>query len=234
MKKYVSLLIAVCVLSLCLSACGTEEPKGGMDPQETAQAEPTETVTAITEPPDTALEPYLTMDHYLLYRLPDSLAEGEHHWDQASLGGNVFLWKETGESEAKQAGEYTPIGWNAYGGVEVYYRLGCTFQDGRLTDVLLPWNHSMGLDKAEPVDGCDAPAVIIPIDHDLYTAPQIREYDLTAEEAVSEMWYVFFSREDSDIGYAVFLNRAYFSREDTIALAQSVRFKDGAFNIDVQ
>lgn len=242
MKKYVSLLIAACILSLCLSACGTAAPKDEIVPTETAppETEPAETVQpaptapAGTVPPDTVLEPYLTMDHYLTYVLPGTLTEGSYHLDQGYLGGNVFRLKETGESEAKRAGEYTPVGWNAYGGVEVYYRLECTFEDGRLTGVLLPWNHSMDLDNAEPVEGCDAPAVIIPVSHDLYTAPQMDEYGLSAEEATSEMWYVFFAREDSDIGYAVFLNRDYFSKQDTVALARSVRFKDGAFHIDVQ
>jgi|GEM_PF-6501584 len=235
MKRYVFILLAATVLMLTLSACvSPPESTDETEPVETATAEPTATAPAVTRPPEKVLEPYLTMDHYLLYKLPDTLAEGEHHWDQAFLGGNVFRWRETGELQVKKAGEYSPNEWNAYGGVEIFYRLECTFEDGRLTNVLLPWNHSIDVAKAEPVDGCNAPAVIIPIDHDLYTAPQIEEKGLTPEEYTSEMWYVFFAKEDSDIGYAVFLNRAYFSKEDTIRFARSVWFKDGAFNIDVR
>jgi len=48
------------------------------------------------------------------------------------------------------------------------------------------------------------------------------------------MWYVFFAKENSDISYAIFLNADYFSKEDTISLAQSVIFKDNAFNIEIK
>lgn len=241
MKKSTAILIVICVFLPGFCACGNMQQKDGAELSETVP-KPTETVQEEAGPPETngkrpqkkALEPYLTMDHYLTYALPDSVTDGNYNMEQGYLGGNVFCLKETGESEAKQAGEYTPIGWNAYGGVEIYYRLNCTFEDGYLTDVLLPWNHSVNLAEAESVDGCDAPAVIIPINHDLYTAPQAEEYGLSAEESSCAMWYVFFAREDSDIGYAVFLNREYFSREDAIALARSVRFKDGAFDISVR
>lgn len=135
---------------------------------------------------------------------------------------------------AEKASTSTPYGWNSYGGFEMYYKLNCKFDNGQLTDVSLPWNHSMYLSKAQPVDRCEVSAVIVQVSHDLYTASEIDAKDIGNDKLTSTMWYVFFAKENSDISYAIFLNADYFSKEDTISLAQSVIFKDNAFNIEIK
>ena len=41
----------------------------------------------------------------------------------------------------------------------------------------------------------------------------------------SNYWHVFFSEEDDENVYTLFLNQKYFTKEDVIELARSVRFK---------
>ena len=175
-----------------------------------------------------------SLNQYITYNLPDTLINGSHNRELGYLGGNLFCLKDTGSCVAEKASTSTPYGWNSYGGVEMYYKLNCKFDNGQLTDVSLPWNHSMYLSKAQPVDRCEVSAVIVQVSHDLYTASEIDAKDIGNDKLTSTMWYVFFAKENSDISYAIFLNADYFSKEDTISLAQSVIFKDNAFNIEIK
>lgn len=175
------------------------------------------------------------LSQYMTYTLPNTLIDGSYNRELGYLGGNLFCLKDTGGSVAKKASDSTPYGWNSYGGVEIYYQLNFTFSHGQLTDdAPLPWNHSADLTKAQPVDKCEAPAVIVQISHDLYTVPEAEESNIDDADLTSTMWYVFFAKEDSDISYAIFLNADYYSKEDTISLAQSVKFKGNAFSIEVK
>ena len=217
MKKIASVFFA---FSIIISLCSCE---GGQEGQSFSGS-----MSAASQPADYPLSQYMT------YRLPDTLADGEYNRELGYLGGDLFCLKDTGSCVAKEASENTPPGWNAYGGAELYYKLNFTFSHGQLTDAPLPWNHSIDLTKAEPVDKCEVPAVIVQIGHDLYTAPEAEERHIDKEKQNSTMWYVFFAKEDSDVSYAVFLNADYYSKEDTISLAQSVRFKDNSFSIEVK
>lgn len=207
MKKLtLTLFVFYILFSFC--SCGGEEPEN--------------------QPEQDALSQYITYD------LPETLVNGSDSRDLGYLGGKLFCYKDTGNCVAKKASDSTPYGWNSYGGVEIYYNLNCKFSNGQLTDVSLPWNHSDYLTKAKPVDQCEEPAVLLQVEHDLYTAPEARENNITTEESVSTMWYVFFANENSNICYAVFLNSDYYNEEDIISLAQTVQFKEGAFNIKVK
>jgi len=174
------------------------------------------------------------MSQYLTYTLPDNLENGAFNSELGYLGGSLFCWKDTGSSDAAGESESTPVGWNAYGGVEIYYNLDCSFDNGELTTVSLPWNHSAYLSDAQPLDGCASPALIVQVSHDLYTAAEAEEYGIDEDQRSSTMWYVFFAEQDSDISYALYMNADYYSEEDMIALARSAVFKDGAFDIEVE
>jgi hypothetical protein len=176
-----------------------------------------------------------SIDQYLTYRLPDPLSDGGYNGELGFLGGNLFCLKSTGSCVAKKASDSTPPGWNSYGGAEMYYRLNCKFEKGQLTDVSSPWNHSVYLTKMEPVDHCEVPAAIVQVSFDLYPASEASEKHIHDKNALnSTMWYVFFAKEDRSINYAIFLNAEQFSKEDTAALAQSVKFSDQAFSRKIQ
>ena len=51
--------------------------------------------------------------------------------------------------------------------------------------------------------------------------------DITEEEfhGSSTYWYIFIAEEDDEKVYTLFLNQNYFTKEDIVKLAQSVKFK---------
>ena len=175
-----------------------------------------------------------SINEYITYGLPASLANGSYNRELGYLGGSLFCRRDTGSCVAKEASASTPPGWNSYGGAELYYKLMCSFANGRLTNVFLPWNHSIDLTVAEPLSDCAVPAVIVQIGFDLYTAPEIQQLNITKDKQTATMWYVFFAKENSEISYAVYLNAEKYSKEETISLARSVKFSADAFNLVIR
>lgn len=69
---------------------------------------------------------------------------------------------------------------------------------------------------------------------ELFTLPEwdayLSKHPGNVEEILkSRYWYVFMGREDSENYYVLFLNQEYFTKEDMIRMAQSVRFTEDAF-----
>lgn len=226
MKRTPLAVVALCII-FSLSSCGNGEGISKQSAMNFSNQSPRRSQETANQSADDSLSQYMT------YTLPHTLVNGSYHQDLGYLGGNLFCLKSTGSCAAKKASDSTPSGWNSYGGVEMYYKLNCTFNHGQLTDVSLPWNHSMALTKAQPVDKCEASAVIVRVSHDLYTAAEAQASHMNGADLTSTMWYVFFAKENSNISYAVFLNTDYFSEGDVVSLAQSVKFKDNAFNVKV-
>lgn len=177
---------------------------------------------------------YDSINQYITYHLPETVIDGGYNRELGYLGGNLFCLKENGSCIAQDASDGTPPGWNSFGGAEVYYKLNCQFDNGQLTNVFLPWNHAAYLTDLEPVDDCMVPAVLVQVNFELFTSPEADVEQIEKNKQNSTMWYVFFGKEDSDIGYAIFLNAANFSKEETISLAQSVRFSNDAFNLSIE
>ena len=226
MKKAITTFVALFVLvSLC--SCGI--PK---TPAPTSANSLNQKLSSNQKP--TSEFTYDSINQYITYSLPSTLVNGSYNRELGYLGGNLFCLKDTGSCVAKEASDSTPPGWNSYGGVEMYYKLPCQFNKGQLTDVARPWNHSAYLTKAEPVDNCQVPAVIVQVSFDLYTPPEAIEKHIDNDKQSSTMWYVFFAKEGSEISYAIFLNADHYSKEDTISLAQSVKFSDNAFSLVIK
>ena len=174
-----------------------------------------------------------SISQYITYNVPATLVDGSYNRELGYLGGTLFCRKDNGSFIAKEASDSTPPGWYSYGGAELYYKLTCKFTNGQLTNVSLPWNHSIDLTAAEPLSDCAVPAVIVQIGFDLYTAPEAQQLNIAKDKQNATMWYVFFAKEDSEISYAVFLNADHYSKEDTISLARSVKFSADAFSFVV-
>lgn len=171
---------------------------------------------------------------YMQYDLPAALTVGSDNRELGYLGGNLFGLKATGDFVAEAASDSTPPGWHSYGGAEIFYQLNCQFANGQLKHVSLPWNHAVYLTNAESIENCAAPAVMFEVSFDLYTQPEASKNHIAKDKQTSKMWYVFFTREDSKISYAIFLNAEHFSKEATVTLAKSVEFSDDAFSLVVQ
>lgn len=173
------------------------------------------------------------MSQYLTYELPDGLFNGTYSEEIGFGGGNLFLL----DNKQVQCTDSAPVEWCATGGVMFVDNKLMKFENGLLDSVALGWNHSIFLSNAERIEDCEAQAVIIEAEHDLYTAAEIDKAKangnpIPENEQTAKMWYVFFAKEDGNVAYALFLNEKYFDKEDMIELAKTVHFQDGAFYKD--
>lgn len=129
-----------------------------------------------------------------------------------------------------------PSTWRAAGAVERYVGdwPSRTFEGDVLTQVQIPWNHSVFVgDPIHYVD-CQAPATAYEVYHDLYTAASLEDAvkahgSIPRENQTSHMWYVFFSKEGCEEMYSISLNADLYDREDLRQIARSVYFYDDAW-----
>ena len=149
-------------------------------------------------------------------------------------GGELFSW--TGESSYTTNGSENsaPPEWRAAGGVMLYQQDAFIFENGVLTGVRDISNHTIELIPPEALEGCEEQAIIYQKSHDLYTAPELYMAEeagtpIPEREQNMDMWYVAMAREDAQHGYLFFLSARYFDKEDVIAFARSVQFKEQAW-----
>ncbi len=171
---------------------------------------------------------------------------GPYRTDFYIGSGVLFDWKA--ESRDLE-GSWAPEAWKSAGGFIQVYRgedessayddVGpFAFDDnGRLNDFYLRMNHTEVTNDSEVLEGCQEQAVLVSMNHDLYTASDLDEMEeagtpIPEEEATVDIWYVGFAREDAPYGYVLFLAERYFTREEAIAMAQSVRFTETAWAAD--
>lgn len=188
-------------------------------------------------------ETHKSMADYVTYQLPEELTDGGYLADMGDgEGGNLFLTAdEDQKARLEELGRYVdrqsvPGEWLAAGGIIRWTAdyLFKRFENGRLTGTGLLWNHTGYWEEQASVEGCETPALLEPLFHDLYTPVSLDDAKqlygpIPEENRTSRMWYVFFARPDSDIMYAVYLNADLYEKEDVLKLARSVHFKEGAF-----
>ncbi|SPF45905.1 exported hypothetical protein [Candidatus Desulfosporosinus infrequens] len=179
------------------------------------------------------LNTHTSMSDYLTYSLPEGLSKGAFSADIGSGGGNLFIYDKAKIVNAPNA----PREWLAAGGVMFYDRSHITFENGNISSVAPMWNHSGFLGNPERVSNCEANAVIVEAVHDLYTMAEIETANeagnpIPEGERTAKMWYVFFAEERGNTAYTLYLNENYFSKDNIIALARSVHFNEGAFELN--
>ena len=163
--------------------------------------------------------------------LPEGLSFGNYQMDLVMGQGCLF----EGDYEEEAHGEGTPQDWYAPGGIafinKEYFPGDIIFENGMFKDVSIRMNHSGITSDIENVEGCNKQTVLCEYSCDLFTASEAEEYmqlnGIIEEEfhGNSKYWHVFFSEEDDENVYTLFLNQKYFTKEDVIELARSVRFK---------
>ncbi len=172
------------------------------------------------------------MEQYLTCNLPNDFTWGTFRSDLTFLDG----WLLEGKAEEPLHGEGVAEAWYCPGGIgrgEAASEM-LLFENGVLTDVSLMMNHTERLGEPEMLEGCAVQALLTEYVFDLFTPAEWEEYlsqhpgtENDAEQ--SRYWYVFLGKENSEIYYVLFLNQEYFTREDAVHMAQSVRFTEKAF-----
>ncbi len=168
----------------------------------------------------------------------ESVQVGDYLADLITGGGVLFSWKEESR-DLKDA--WAPEEWKSAGGftrIENRDMEPFVFdREGKLTDLRLLMNHTGFNGSAEVLEGCQEQAVLVSMNHDLYTASDLEELaeagrPVPEEEATADFWYIGFARRDAPHGYVLFLAERYFTREEAAAMARSVRFTEAAWAAD--
>lgn len=160
---------------------------------------------------------------------------GEYQADLIWGGGVLFIWKEEkrdlsdawAPEEWKSAGSFTRIKWEEM--------TPFVFDnEGKLTDLRMIQNHSEPNGPAEVLEGCQERAVLVSMNNDMYTVSELAALEeagrpVPEEEATEDFWYIGFAREDAPYGYVLFLAERYFTKEEAIAMARSIRFTEEAW-----
>ena len=148
--------------------------------------------------------------------------------------GSLILMEDY---EENPHGEWIPKAWYAPGGVGKTALTGngamegrAAFADNRLASFHWLMNHAGG-ELLEEVEACDKSALLYHYQFDVFTMQEVEEYakkhGISVEEVpnITDYWYVFLAEPESDFAYVVFLNQEYFSKEDILKLARSVKFQ---------
>lgn len=160
---------------------------------------------------------------------------GEYQADLVTGGGVLFTWKEE-KRDLDDA--WAPAQWKSAGGftrIEREEMAPFVFDnEGKLTDLRFLMNHTDVNGSAEVLEGCQEQAVLVSMFHDLYTVNELHDLaeagrPVPEEEATADFWYIGFAREDAPYGYVLFLAERYFTREEAIAMARSIRFTEEAW-----
>lgn len=191
----------------------------------------------------TFLDNHTQMKDYLTYRLPGELQEGGYLETLGNNGGgNLFMTSDTAgkkrlEELSKYADPSTAVQeWQAAGAVQRFTGdwISRRFEKGNLMEIGLPWNHSSFLADPVSVADCEAPALLVLVQHDLYTPSSLADAEaehgpIAEENRTSRMWYIFFAEPDSGEVYGISLNADLYRDTDILKIARSVHFTDKAW-----
>lgn len=95
-------------------------------------------------------------------------------------------------------------------------------------------NHTSPNGPAEVLEGCEEQAILVSLNHDLYTLTELDELleagrPVPEEESTADFWYIGFARKDAPYGYVLFLAQRYYTREEAVRMARSIRFNHRAW-----
>lgn len=143
-------------------------------------------------------------------------------------------WDEENEWEAGSS-EWGPREWRVPAAImQVPAEDFLIFTDGVLSEVQLNYNHAERAMEWEPVEYCEEQAMICMFNVDQYTLLEEEEAaeagnPIPEEYLTADIWYVCIGREDSPWCYLISMNKRYFSQEDAVVFAQSIRFRESAW-----
>lgn len=165
------------------------------------------------------LDTYLVADNF-------SAAVGDY-------GGQAFQYVGK-DIYTAPPGEWVPAEWAAAATISRVEGDRFVFVDGVLSDVAYGGNHCERVGEIETVSGCEEQAVLFQMNCDLFTAAELGEAEeagnpVPESEQTADIWYVCFGRENAPYGYMATLNGRYFSREDAVRFAKSVKFTEDAW-----
>lgn len=165
-------------------------------------------------------------DHNILneiaFELPEGLSFSKYHANVGFEGGCLFLpMIYEGDKEA------TPDSWMSAGMVSRFTQEWLLEWNGERIKRLNSYDNHTITEIIEQVDGLCAPALLMSVEHDLYTAAAQAEMmeagiELDSIETISKYWYLVLAEPGEKYGYVISLNQKNFEKEDILALGKTV------------
>lgn len=169
------------------------------------------------------------MDDYFTCTLPENTSLGNFKVYYNDILSGCPIW---GDFEEQLHGEWAPEPWLVPGCVLIAANNEnnslMKFENGKAVSIRWLGNH-LAIASQSYIEGCSMQAILCEMYFDIFTVPEAEEYKAEHKlsddelETVSKYWYVFMGEEDSEYIYVVGLNQKYFTKEDVIALAESVQ-----------
>jgi hypothetical protein len=156
-------------------------------------------------------------------RINSEITLGEYRTDLflSPFSGSLFLASDYSEPAH---GEYMEEGWYSLGGIEELNEPDeeiVSYDNEELSDVNMLGNH-MGYEKVESFQTDEFTGLLYLYEFELYTAADMAELPEDAQ-TTSSYWVTFLSEGEGEPIYMLFLNCEYFTKEEALDCAMSVR-----------
>ncbi len=179
-------------------------------------------------------------DYVISIDLPDGYTFGD--WDEdigyssdssASMSGGVLIAPAAYELQEGYERYTLAADWQYYAGFFALIEEGSWFWKGDTLEPGLFEENHMESAYVEMLDGTAKTAYLLDVQYDLYTAAgqaalEESGLDLNVVATVSEYWYIIFVEDGvgATTGYCLGLAQNLFTKEEAIAIAQSVMFRE--------
>lgn len=222
MKKKMLYLCLVFIVAMEGSACGNLK-----DVNQVSSVAVEQTADAAAISSDTK-EGTNIGDYVTSLELPDSLS-GYKEPGSGDVWSWLFTSADTGSLTTVDLPEeeITDDICYAYGGIMRINHAAFDMNNGAITKVSDFDNQAIvpvASSSMETIEDCSTDAVL------LQAVGQSLSADMQQKYSATKYWCAFFAKEDCPYTFVLFLNEAYFSKEDMTKLAQSVKFADNAFS----
>lgn len=171
---------------------------------------------------------FVKTDHDIMnevvFGLPEGMILDTYHANIGFEGGRLILPMEYDVYNEGTA----PDSWRSSGMVSRFTQeYFLKWNEERIERFSSYDNHTL-TEIVEQVDGLCAPALLMSVEHDLYTAGEQAKMiedgiDIHSIETTSKYWYLIIAEPGKEYGYVITLNQKNFAKEDILELGKTVR-----------
>ncbi len=160
----------------------------------------------------------------IVFGLPEGLILDTYHANIGFEGGRLILPMEYDVYNEETA----PDSWRSAGMVSRFTQEYFLQWNGERIERFSSYDNHTLTEIVEQVDGLYAPALLMSVEHDLYTAAEQAEMieegiDIHSIETTSKYWYLIIAEPGKEYGYVITLNQKNFTKEDILELGKTVR-----------
>lgn len=177
-----------------------------------------------------------TISDWLQISLPQGYNIENFSYENTGAGWGASLIGPEFYKSYKEYGISSVPDWISAGSVGPFLQADDEFviEDGILVQKPILWNHSDAT-SIGMLEGFDNALVFLEhVEHDIFTLTDLKYLEEAGVDpdsilGYSSYWYFYFLKEGAPRGYYLALSSDIFSKEEAIAIAQTIRFTENAF-----